>query len=322
MKPLLSIIVPVYNVEKYLKKCLDCIINQPFENFELILINDGSTDSSPEICDFYKQKDHRINVIHRPNSGLSITRNIGIEIARGDYLSFIDSDDFISNDYYQKNMDYLLENPNVDIAVMQVCIYDNKENKVVHNISKEYIGKDEIINYMMSNKYNSSVWINIYKKNIFKNIRFPDGKIYEDGHILLDVIKNINRVFVSDIGIYYYRKRENSIMQRNKTVKECFQILECHARLLDFCYENQENKKLFLESFSNYHLALIYSKIQYPNVSFDYYINKYQSFDYGLKDLINCKFSVKSMLKLIILKKIGFNNMVKIYNYLRIQHFN
>ena len=106
----ISIIVPVYNVEKYLNRCLDSIINQSFINFELILINDGSTDKSGKICDKYAQIDKRVRVIHKKNEGVSLTRNLGINIAKGDYITFIDSDDWIEQDFLKKAIEYIKEN--------------------------------------------------------------------------------------------------------------------------------------------------------------------------------------------------------------------
>ncbi len=167
MNPPLSIIVPVYNVENYLCQCIDSILNQSYTDFELILVDDGSQDRSREICDRYAFEDKRIIVVHKQNGGLSSARNAGIEISRGKYLSFIDSDDFISEDYYLWNMEYLIDHPQIDILVTQVCYYDNQNTKYIYNEKRVLDTHADIVNYMLSKNYIGSAWINIYKKNIF-----------------------------------------------------------------------------------------------------------------------------------------------------------
>ena len=162
---LISIIVPVYNVESYLKKCLESIINQTYKNIEIILIDDGSTDSSGKICDDYANKDKRIKVIHKQNGGVSDARNTALDICRGDYIGFIDSDDYIELDMYETLLKFLLNN-NLDVAMCSSYTVKNKQLIRCKNF-KPYIltGKEAIINDLLINKYKGSpivVWNKFY----------------------------------------------------------------------------------------------------------------------------------------------------------------
>jgi len=318
MDPNLSIIVPVYNVENYLAQCVDSIINQPYNDFELILVDDGSTDKCGEICDSYAESDKRIKVIHKENGGLSSARNVGLDIAKGKYLSFIDSDDFISEDYYQQNIQFMLSNSKIDILVSQFCRFDNNNNSVVFNKKRLLQKKADIVSYMMSTEYIGSAWINIYKKNIFLNVRYPEGKIFEDGYILTEIVDKANCVYISDIGIYYYRMRKDSIMGSKKSQKYWCDILETHNKQLDYCYTISDNKKLFLGKYKICHLALIYAFIEYPDGPFQKYINKFQSYEYNILQLLRVDASFKEILKLYMLKKIGFKRMISFYKLLNI----
>lgn len=313
ISPTLSIIVPIYKVELYLKECLESILKQPYTDFELILVDDGSPDKCGEICDSYAIKDSRVIVIHKENGGLSSARNAGIDIAKGDYLSFIDSDDFISDDYYLENMSYLISHPLIDMVVMQVCHFDNIINKILFNDYRELINKCEIVNYMLSMDYIGASWINIYKKDIFKKLRFPEGRIFEDGYILTEIVERVSKVFLSNVGIYYYRKRENSIMQKKKTLKDWIDILSVHTKQLDYCYTISDDKKLFIGKYKVCHLALIYASLKFPNYNFQEFQMKFQSYDYNLVQLSKGLNSIKSITKLYLLKYIGFTKMIKLY---------
>lgn len=313
MNPTLTIIVPIYNVEEYLNQCIDSILTQPYTDFELILVDDGSPDKCGDICDSYALIDERIIVIHKENGGLSSARNAGIDIARGEYLSFIDSDDFISKDYYLMNMEYLLSHPQTDMIIMQVCHFDKKTNIVKENNAKEYDNKYDAVGYLLSIDYICSAWINIYKKKVFKLIRYPDGQIFEDGFVLPDIANRINCLYVSDVGIYYYRQRNNSIM-RNKRSELCWNdVLKSHVRILDYCYVYPDSKKRFLDRYKGFSLDLIYAMIEYPNESFQEFIDKFQKYEYNLKQLFKIKASLKDKIKLYVLNIFGFKVMIKIY---------
>ncbi|BCG60547.1 glycosyltransferase family 2 protein [Paenibacillus sp. URB8-2] len=213
MNPVISIIVPIYNVENYLRKCIDSILNQSFRNFELILINDGSPDNCPEICDNYAEIDSRVRVVHKENGGLSEARNFGIDIAKGDYIGFVDSDDWIEYDMFEVMYEQVIKYQ----ADIVVCGRYEVFNNVATEF-KEYSGEVFIYNNKQSvsmlledKEINHFAWDKIYKKELFSSIRYPIGKYYEDiftTHRLF--IKSEKVVFVSRPK-YYYLKRAESI---------------------------------------------------------------------------------------------------------------
>jgi Glycosyltransferases involved in cell wall biogenesis len=209
----ISIIVPIYKVEPYLRQCVDSIINQTYKNIEIILIDDGSPDKCPVICDKYAIMDKRIRVIHKVNGGLSDARNAGLEIATGDYLGFVDGDDWISLTMYEELIHAALEYD----ADISCCGYNHMDNTVVLE-SKLFSEKkqgsriDLLRDIFCKNIDNVVVWNKIYKKKLFKGVKFPFGEIHEDNLILCSTIGKVNKVaYTGTIG-YYYRFRVDSIM--------------------------------------------------------------------------------------------------------------
>lgn len=212
---LISIIVPIYNVEEYLPKCIDSIINQTYKNLEIILIDDGSTDSSPKICDEYMNKDSRIIVIHKDNGGLSSARNKGLEISKGNYVCFIDSDDYLEPTMIEElknNMDKY----NSDISCCN--FYDIKNNirtvRIKKNTSTEFVSrkKDKFVN--IQNEYSPLTyyaWNKLYKKELFNNIKFPEGRLYEYTYILCDIFEQADKISFTLKPLYNYVYRSSSL---------------------------------------------------------------------------------------------------------------
>ena len=211
----LSVIVPVYNVEKYLKKCIESILAQSFKDFELILIDDGSTDSSGKICDEYEKRDARIIVIHKTNGGLSSARNAGLDIAKGKYIGFVDSDDWISPQMYEKLI-LMCEKNDLDMAVCGVkkCYNDSSKDYICYNtINDKILNREEAITEIFVNhSFGEEACNKIYKKDIFKTIRYPEGKIHEDTYCICDIVDMCRKIgYSKEIGYFYYQ-RSNSIM--------------------------------------------------------------------------------------------------------------
>lgn len=216
--PDVSVIVPIYNVDMYLKRCIDSIINQIFTNIEIILVNDGSLDTSPQICDDYARLDSRIKVIHKENGGLSDARNVGISVSRGRYLAFVDSDDYLDPSYLAV-LYYAAERNGCDISSCNYAIY--KQEKGTHktiNVRKPLPGMTTgkkicrlTIRDFRSRAY---VWNKLYKRELFFNrdmIRFP--KMYfEDTATTPRLMYYAKRVVVVDKCLYYYTKRKGSIV--------------------------------------------------------------------------------------------------------------
>lgn len=207
MIPSISIIVPVYNGEATLQQCVDSILSQPFKNFELLLIDDGSTDETPTICDEYANVDSRVKVIHKKNGGVSSARNIGLDEAKGRWITFIDSDDYIENGYIRD-----LSDLNVDIIL---CRYNNlvgdkfESSFVIQDSPKISLGK--IISKYLSNSLFRAPWAKFYKKVLIDNIRFPeDMKVGEDTCFIFQYLSKCNSLCLLTSDAYIVRISKNS----------------------------------------------------------------------------------------------------------------
>jgi len=229
MDKLVSVVVPIYNVDEFLEECIESILSQQYKNIEVILVDDGSTDTCLEICNKYKMKDDRITVIHQANSGLSAARNAGLEIANGEYVTFIDSDDVVST----RMIEILLEIAEKNEADISCCGYQKftkscpKSDRVNVFDQKriEVISGAVMVAAMYSGQFVNSgfvAWNKLYKKKLFKdnNILYPIGKIYEDTYVTYKLFYYSAKVAIIDECLYYYRLRVNSIMAntQNKSV--------------------------------------------------------------------------------------------------------
>ena len=210
--PKLSIIVPVYKVEQYIHKCVDSILNQTFKDFELILVDDGSPDNCGNICDEYAQKDERIRVIHKENGGLSDARNFGLQEAKGEYVSFIDSDDWIDFDLYSDILSYADEN-NLDVVCFDV--YEVKGEKIKYNNrfneNKVFNGKDALYK-ILTDEIDNSACDKVYKRALWDGVEFPVGRSFEDVATTYKVFHKSELVGYYKRAYYYYVKREGSIV--------------------------------------------------------------------------------------------------------------
>lgn len=215
---LISIIVPIYNVKPYLAQCVSSILNQKYSNFELILVDDGSTDGSSEICDKVAEKEPRVRVIHIENGGPSVARNRGMESARGEYIAFVDSDDFISEDYLM----VLYENAvrfNSDVSQCGFVRFENedgihpyKENLPVSR-NKEYLYNQlaEVDGAYESMKL-IVVWNKLIRREIAEKISFPAGHWHEDEFYVNYLMENVETYIETPAQLYFYRKRPDSIV--------------------------------------------------------------------------------------------------------------
>ncbi len=210
IEPKISVIVPVYNVKEFLNECVESILVQTFENFEILLIDDGSTDGSEKLCDELKTRDKRIRVFHQKNAGLSAARNFGIKEAKGKYLAFVDSDDSVKPAFL-KNLHDSLKNDDSDIAV---CGYDKD---IPEKITLS--GKDACIR-LLTKQENLDIlaWNKLYKKSLFleNKIFYPEGKIHEDNLTTYKLYSKVKKVSFVPESLYKYRKRSGSITDKNK----------------------------------------------------------------------------------------------------------
>lgn len=210
---LISIIIPVYNVEEFIKRCIDSVLKQTYKNFELILVDDGSNDKSGIICDHYKKNDSRIKVIHKENGGLSDARNVGIDVCVGKFITFIDSDDYVEPEYIETLYKAILkENSEISICSYQ-SIYENgtilKQNE---NYNKVLTAKQTLEEMLYQTNFNVSAWAKMYKKTLFDNIRYPKGKIFEDAFTTYKLVMLSDKISVNLKIKYNYMIRCNSIL--------------------------------------------------------------------------------------------------------------
>lgn len=262
----ISIIVPVYNVEKYLDRCISSILEQSFTDFQLILVNDGSKDNSGTICDEYAKKDSRIKVIHQENLGLSAARNIGIEASQGKYITFIDSDDFVHINMLYILYNNILENK-ADISVCNYhLVYEDKLTTtelgnnhiaVYNNIEsvKKILEKSETVMII--------AWGKLYKRDLFDDIRYPVGKYHEDEFVTYKLLYKSTKTVVTDAKLYYYLQRSNSITGSTYSIKR-LEKLEALEEAVMF-FRSKNNKELTELAQFRYmlNIQIAYYKVKY-----------------------------------------------------------
>lgn len=301
---LISVIVPIYKVEKYLDKCIESIINQTYYNLEIILVDDGSPDDCPNICNEWAKRDKRIITFHKKNGGLSDARNFGIEHCNGKYIMFVDSDDYIKSNMVEVLYKTIIE----DKSDISICdYYISKENNItVHNFSqKRFIVKENKYKYLY-NEYGFVTivaWNKLYAREIFNTIRYPKGKIHEDEFIICDLLNCANSISYVLEPLYYYVQRENSIM--NKISLNRFDVVEALEKRVSF-FEDKDDfiNKEITQKVEFYRilelLQIIYTnqKEQVNNILVQEMLIKIQNLASVLKK--NKKYSLKQKCKFII----------------------
>lgn len=250
--PLISVIVPVYKVEKYIHKCVESILVQTLTDFELLLVDDGSPDNCGEICDEYAKKDNRVIVIHKENGGLSEARNVAIDRAKGEYLTFIDSDDYVSDNHLE-TMYTALKKTDSDIALANITSFDDEgyDESLYKptNEMKTLVSKDV---FTTINRPNACA--KLYKKSIYSDIRFPVGRLYEDVFIWHDVLAKVSRIVLTGTNSYFYYYRNDSIMHQEYKLQftDIIDALEFRIKKLE---------ELGLQDLANENREFIYSRV-------------------------------------------------------------
>lgn len=228
-RDLISVIVPVYNVQEYLTNCINSILNQSYKNMEIILVDDGSTDESSSICDSYIKKDNRIKVIHKENGGLSDARNIGIKSAKGKYITFVDSDDYLDENYVKALYILITEN-NSDIACSGMKRTDSLNDKIVNKNEKIniYNSIDAIKEILYQRNIDNSAPSKLFKKNLFENILFPVGYAFEDLDTMYKLFLQANKIVSTTNNYYLYYQRQGSILHtvKDKTINDLLTIID------------------------------------------------------------------------------------------------
>ncbi|MGF3075657.1 glycosyltransferase family 2 protein [Facklamia sp. P12955] len=269
---LISIVIPVYNVENYLEKCVKSVLNQTYNKLEIILVNDGSTDRSKEICDELASSDKRIKIINKENGGLSDARNVGISNSTGEYIGFVDSDDWIEHNMYETLLDSI-ENNNTEIAICGIYREYKNETKVEDNDNKILTSKQALKKLLIGDEIHDHAWSKLYRRSLFKNVRYPKGKVYEDIRTTYKLFLNSNKVSLANQPLYHYRQRKGSII-RNGFSETKFEWLYAIQELLNEPYlrefEDHIEYRLLKTKLMLIRELFIYS----DNLTF----NKYNSF--------------------------------------------
>lgn len=260
-QPLVSVIVPVYNVEQYLVACVKSILSQTYRNLDIILVDDGSTDTSGTLCDELALLDNRIRVIHQKNGGLSAARNTGIELINGDYIVFVDSDDLLHPAYVSTLLNILLkENVSLVMCDMQRFSCDKPEFSCAANPDIERLSSKETIRRFLLGEW-WSAWAKLYKADIFKTIRFPVGRNNEDYAILTRVFEQTDSVLYLHTPLYYYRSRPGSITRSKLNSHSFDEIDNCVEVLQEI---SERHPEFYAEAEANlaYSLEKLYRELQ------------------------------------------------------------
>lgn len=270
MVPRLSVIVPVYNVEKYLPKCLDSLIHQTLQEIEIILVNDGSTDNSETICRAYADKDDRIILYSKPNGGLSDARNFGLQQAKSKIVGFVDSDDYIDLDMFQILLE-IKEKSHAEIAVGGVKMATN-DGKVymVRAVERETVSNrhDAMEELLKSKKILNSVCNKIFDISLFEQILFPVGKLYEDEYVTYKLFDRANTIAMTNQVFYYYRSSPESITHRAFSEREFDRIYASQIKV-DFIQQNYPDLLPYAERYLVYDCVMALSKMAEYKKSYD-----------------------------------------------------
>jgi glycosyltransferase involved in cell wall biosynthesis len=221
-EPFVSVIVPIYNVEKYLEKCILSLTNQTYTNIEIILVNDGSTDNCGTICDRYARIDSRIKVIHQQNKGLSAARNIGLKTALGEILFFVDSDDSVTPDFCTKAVNAIQRNK-ADLVCFGVRFINAEGKTIKYNRVRheKLLTSKEAIRQILSNKLHIDVWCKAFRRELFDNLSFPEGYLAENVFIIVRLLDRAKKIVqIPDVTYNYLNLRPGSICQKAHTNKD------------------------------------------------------------------------------------------------------
>lgn len=295
---MISVIVPVYNVEKYLERCVKSIAAQTYKDLEILLIDDGSTDKSGKMCDDFQQTDSRIKAFHKQNGGLSDARNYGIEHSAGEFISFVDSDDYIDEKMLE-TLHRLITEHDADLAVCSAMdVFEGKEVTQVKEIKEFNLNKVESYKYMLRGDGIPSACNKLYKRQTVGDIRFPVGKLYEDGFFTPQILKKVEKTAVTSKPMYYYFRRADSITTKPFR-KGDLDVIEAYDKCV------KQVKELCPE-------ALPYAEFRYRNAYFNV-LDKMLMRD-DCKEIPEYKQVVKYLKKHTaqIVKDPGFGKMRKI----------
>ncbi|MCK0192562.1 glycosyltransferase [Arenibacter sp. F20364] len=261
--PLVSIIIPVYNVENYLNRCIDSIVNQTYSNIEVLLINDGSTDGSGKLCEKLEAEDKRIKVVHQLNSGSSIARNKGLEIAQGEYICFVDSDDWIELNMIEVMLSYALKTGLKLIECGSIESNQNKESKSSFDsisIETREVAMERIIKNLLF-----AVWRRIYHKSLVENKFFIPNKIHQDVFYTIDIVNNINEIGFIDYPFYNYNVENTDSVIRGKYTLQKLNAIDAGLYVVEQTKTYNQKINLYARMYLVKFLTLHYDQLFFNN---------------------------------------------------------
>lgn len=314
---LISIIVPVYNVEPYLNRCINSILNQTFNNFELVLVNDGSTDKSGIICDSFKIIDDRIIVIHKTNGGLSSARNVGIEIAKGDFIGFVDSDDWLHPKYIETLYNNLVEFE----AEISICNFLKVSTETIPNNPKNHVSQFSNIEALnqLHGKLNTQFVISVaklYKRELFNKIRFKIGKLHEDEFVIHHLLNNANKIVYTSSELYYYFQRNDSITGIGFNIGGTLNAIEALSDREELAIElNQSNLLVKIYRAEFYHYTKIFSVLEKSDIEYKTVKYNFDSLIFKLNQT-NQPFLFLIKYKGYLISPLIFKSLEKIHSFL------
>lgn len=307
-----SIIVPIYNSEKYLEKCIDSLLNQDYDNVEILLINDGSIDGSKIICEKYAKNNKKVRLYNNKNTGVSYSRNFGLKNCTGDFVTFIDSDDYVAYNYistlieYQVKDDYDIVISNAKNILETRIIEDKNERQPV------ILNRDDTLNAFFNSKYFSPVcWGRLYKKNIIKGIAFDETmSIAEDGKFLLEVIEHSNKNIVIPEQNYFYFIRDGSLAHSGYNKRWLGELKFCEECLKKYTNTSIESSALYKFIEINIRLALMQNSEEDGDIKI--FVNNLKKYK---KNFLKMKKHYKLKIKLYIAENKGLRKLYKLIKY-------
>lgn len=315
MSQTVSIIVPIFNAEHYLFDCLESISKQSYKDLEILLVNDGSTDKSLSIAESFAMNDKRFKVFDKQNGGQASARNLALDNASGDFICFVDADDTISLDMIEKNISVLISDDTID--VVQFPIYMDygldtaniKKFKPTSIQSKYQLFKE----WLMNNEISWLVCNKMFRKSIFKNLRFPEDMIYEDNYIIVDILDSIDHLYINNEGIYYYHSRKDSTTTSKLTLKKEIDTQKVSMHILQKIKSNvnlQNERILILSRILNVYQS-IYSNFK-PSLEIDSsFLEEFKKLSF-LK-IMKSNIEIKQKVKLLLSRIIGVTRFLEFY---------
>ena len=293
---LLSVIIPVYRTEQTLQRCVESVLNQGVDDMEVILVDDGSPDNCPQLCDDWAAKDARIKVIHKTNGGLSYARNAGIDVATGDYITFVDSDDYLATNTYRALLEILAAHPEYDLLEFPSNKYDLTDT--VYTQMNEYLLKGEAYRH-------SYACTKIYRRSLFDSVRFPVGRVFEDIYILPSILEHCHIVATTRRGFYHYIQHAGGITMQADG-RQISMLLEGLMTLLSKLKDSPDSMELQQLYLHTLNIQLeTYSK-QGPII-----LHPYQG-----KLPLRSQYTIACNIKIIIYHLFGITRLCQIYKIL------